>query len=170
MISNRGLFLHLFVPLVQRIMDEYVEEKNSYRTRTNHKSSLPTGVPPDVSYHLPEDYGGVEGLIPVPPEAVQTILDEVYPDREELFMISPPRFHALIEDLIVRLGWSGVHVDLSNVWELYSHLLSRLEEMDLDLDELALTPLPLFNDDNASDYSSEEDEESDDFLEHDDVY
>lgn len=162
---NRAVFLHLWVPLVQRIMDEYVEEKNSYRTRTNYKSCLPTGVPPDVAYHLPTDYGGTEGLIPVPIEVVQTILHEVYPDREELFMVSPPRFHTLVEDLIMNTGWAGVEIDMTNVWELYNVLIGKLDEMVLDLDELA--EVPSYNDDDESNYDSESDK-SDDFIEHDD--
>lgn len=162
--SYSAVFLHLWVPLVQRIMDEYVAEKNSYCTRSNKKSALPTGVPPDVAYHLATDYGGTEGLIPVPAEVVQRLLDDVYPDRDQLFMVSPPRFHTLIEELVMQTGWSGVEIDMANVWDLYAELLSKLDDMELDLDELA--EVPSYNDDDVSNYESESDE-TDNFIEHD---
>ncbi|KAH9808366.1 hypothetical protein DFH28DRAFT_1136302 [Melampsora americana] len=115
-------------------MDEYVEEKDTYRTCKNHHSCLPTGVPAKACYFSPKAHGGKEGLTPVPDDIIQEMLDKFYPDRHDLFVVSPEPFNTLLNNLISDLGWSTDDLDLNNVWILFEQMHEVLSQMDLDLD------------------------------------
>lgn len=94
------LFLHLWVPIVQELLDRYTAMKNSARTRKNKNSGLPTSVIPDVIFSSPEKYNAVEGLIPVPKETIQTLRERHFPDAELLFQVSPKRFEQQVDSVL----------------------------------------------------------------------
>lgn len=135
---QKALFLHLWIPLVQRVMNSFIDRKNTYRTRKNQNSHLPTSVAPDTCFYLPQNYGGTQGLIPVPREDIQRMIEEQYPDRESLLQVSPSQFSQEVSTLIQRLGVQEDKITLNNVWTVFQRVLPllRLIEEHLDLDEL----------------------------------
>ncbi|KAJ3318309.1 hypothetical protein HDU76_000866 [Blyttiomyces sp. JEL0837] len=54
---DKFVFWYVFMPLTQRILDDYVRERNTSRRRKQKNSILPH-APPDVCYAIPEKYGG----------------------------------------------------------------------------------------------------------------
>jgi hypothetical protein len=118
-------------------MNSFMERKNTYRTRKNQNSHLPTGVAPNTCYNSPQNYDGTQGLHPVPQEAVQQIINDQYPDRADLLQVSPPDFSLQVSTLIQRLGVQEDHITLNNVWKVFERVLPllRLIEIEFDLEE-----------------------------------
>lgn len=113
-------------------MDEYVEDKNAYRTRHNKHSHLPTNVPADVAYYCPEKYGGERGLIPIPDHIIQSMMDLFYPDVEELFQFCEPDFLKIVEAIATEEGIIMGDLDLVSVWEAFAKILTRLQELGVE--------------------------------------
>lgn len=117
--------------MVKRIMDEFVEDKNLYRTRRNDHSHLPTMVPADVAYFCPEIYGGERSLVSVPDGIIQKMMDTFYPDCEELFQYCDPEFKKLVEMIAEEEGVILAKLDLVSVWKAFDKILTVLEELGI---------------------------------------
>lgn len=120
------------MPLVQRAMDSFAKRKNTYRTRKNHESRLPTGVSPDTCYHSPSNYDGIQGLTPVPREVIDSLIATRYPDSEELERVSAPIFGWQVSKLISRLGFHESSINLENVWVVFSRVLEFLSHLQFN--------------------------------------
>lgn len=131
----RALFLHLFIPLVQRILDSFTLERNFSRIAKSKHSNVPTGVSPEVCHHNPEKYDGYDGGVEVPKDLVQGMIAHYYPDEETLFQISPPIFAATVSQVIADLGYLESHITLNDVWKIFQEVLVILKQVDVDLDE-----------------------------------
>ncbi|KAG0147440.1 hypothetical protein CROQUDRAFT_22382, partial [Cronartium quercuum f. sp. fusiforme G11] len=118
------------VPLVQCILDDWLKEKNSYQMCLNQLSVLPTGVQPKVCYFLPEKFGGNQGLVLVPLDVVQGILDEIYPDRQKLFMVSSPDFEFIVNKIMAQHGWSIGQLEITNMWMVFELLIEELNNIN----------------------------------------
>lgn len=116
--------------MIQRFMNEYVDDKNTFRTRRNTNSHLPTGVPADLCYYCPESYGGEEGITWIPEEFVDEMINTCYLDTEDLFRVSTPDFEWKMKRIMKSLGIKLQDMDLVSVWEAFVTILPILEEIE----------------------------------------
>ncbi|PLW15655.1 hypothetical protein PCANC_15094 [Puccinia coronata f. sp. avenae] len=86
------VFLYLWVPLLQKALDDWTSNYNSYKRRFDKKSTLPTQCSADWAYKYPEDRAGEHGLIPVPLSAVEVLQNAFYPEGSHLMRTSPQWF------------------------------------------------------------------------------
>lgn len=115
--------------MVQRIMNEYVDDKNLYRTRRNDHSHLPTKVPADVAYYCPETYGGERGLVPIPDKTIKAMMDTFYPDCEELFEYCDHDFKKLVEMIAAEENIELDQLDLVSVSVSFDTISTVLEDL-----------------------------------------
>ncbi|KNZ53004.1 hypothetical protein VP01_3373g2 [Puccinia sorghi] len=94
------LFLYLWVPLLQHSLDEWTNNYNTFKRRLDKKSMLPSRCSADWCYTYPEEQGGKNGLVPVPPEAANTLQTAFYLDGAELMRVTPPCFSEEIGKLV----------------------------------------------------------------------
>lgn len=124
--AQKELFLYLWVPLVQSILDQHVLEYNTFRRRMDKKSELPTGCSADECYSAPIFYGGQHGLIPVDSTIVDAIIAEEYPDREALFGIVNSEFSTAADAVLARWHVHRRDIKLENVWAVFKVLYREL--------------------------------------------
>ncbi|EFP84313.2 uncharacterized protein PGTG_10033 [Puccinia graminis f. sp. tritici CRL 75-36-700-3] len=124
------VFLYLWVPLLQEALNEWTTNYNSYKRRLDKKSSLPTQCSADWCYAYPDRKGGIQGLIPVPPSAVKTLEEAFYPEGPQLMQTSPTWFYETIEQLQSGLGLVIPNVNVHNVWEVFSLILTAVNTYD----------------------------------------
>ncbi|PLW56756.1 hypothetical protein PCANC_01643 [Puccinia coronata f. sp. avenae] len=124
------VFLYLWVPLLQKALDDWTSNYNSYKRQFDKKSTLPTQCSVDWAYKYPEDQGGEQGLIPVPLSAVEVLEDAFYPEGSHLMRTSPQWFCEVIVLLQSGLGLVIPLVDVHNVWEVFSLILTSIKIYD----------------------------------------
>ncbi|KNZ64023.1 hypothetical protein VP01_10759g1 [Puccinia sorghi] len=73
---------------------------------------------------------GKNGLVPVPPEAANTLKTAFYPDGAELMRVTPLWFSEAIGELVQGTEALIPVVDVQNVWDVFSSILSLIKEYD----------------------------------------
>ena len=86
-------------------------------------------------YYAPDAHEGMQGLIPVPTEAVDRLLEEKYPDPSLLFNFTPPTLTAQINHILDLWGLTVHSLDLNNIWPVFTEVLTILRTLYVDLDE-----------------------------------
>ena len=124
---SRLLFLYLWVPLLQRSLDEWTNNYNLFKRRQDKKSMLPSGCSADWCYTYPEEQGGHIGLVPVPTEAAEALQNAFYPEGVDLMRTSPLWFSEVIDKLVRGIEPAIPVVDIHNVWDVFSSILSLIE-------------------------------------------
>ena len=115
---------YVFVPTMQKLCNDFVLVYNNYRQRKNVNSKLPSNVQPEHAYNCPEEFEGQNCLTPIDPVLIEELLDEHYPNRDELIggYVEAEHgriFDQLMEDHILVLEGR----DMQETWELYDQLL-----------------------------------------------
>ncbi|KNZ55840.1 hypothetical protein VP01_2566g2 [Puccinia sorghi] len=124
------LFLYLWVPLLQHSLDEWTNNYNTFKRRLDKKSMLPSRCSADWCYTYPEEQGGQNGLVPVPPEAADTLQTAFYPDGAELMRVTPLWFSEAVGKLVQGIEAPIPVVDIHNVWDVFSSILSLIKAYD----------------------------------------
>ncbi|KAG0150549.1 hypothetical protein CROQUDRAFT_38047 [Cronartium quercuum f. sp. fusiforme G11] len=128
---HKAVFLHLFIHLIQRILDSSILEYNFNQIPKSKCPTVLTGVAPEVCYDAPKNYKGTEGGIEVPKEVVKNMIAQYYPDEDRLFQITPPIFANKISNIIVQLGIIESEICLNNVWSIFKQVIERFESIDV---------------------------------------
>jgi hypothetical protein len=126
----RLLFIYLWVPLVQRSLDDWTNNYNTYKRRLDKKSSLPTRCSADWCFNYPKEQGGEQGLIKVPGEAADALEKEFYPEGDELLRTTPKWFSDIISDLQAAFDLEIPIVTVHNVWEVFTVLNQAIRAYD----------------------------------------
>ena len=71
---DRQLLAYVFIPIVQRECDIFVNYWNSHRIRGQDKLEIPAGVP-DHMFSFPEQYGGTNMGIPLSKHELREVAD-----------------------------------------------------------------------------------------------
>ncbi|EHS63088.1 uncharacterized protein PGTG_21418 [Puccinia graminis f. sp. tritici CRL 75-36-700-3] len=124
------LFIYLWVPLVQRSLDDWMNNYNTYKRRLDKKSSLPTRCSADWCFNYPEEQGGEQGLIKVTGEAADALEKEFYPEGDELLRTTPKWFSDIISDLQAAFDLAIPIVTVHNVWEVFTVLNKAIRAYD----------------------------------------
>lgn len=120
---QKKLFQYIWIPLVQCIMDVYMEETN---TRRNRLSVLPTGVSPNYAFSTPHLHEAEQCLIPVSVEHINH-LKATYP--ETLFEYIEPELKASFDFAFQSLHIIPDAITLQNAWVTFTRVLACLEQM-----------------------------------------
>ena len=91
---------------------------------------LPSGCSADWCYTYPEEQGGHNRLVPVPTEAAEALQKSFYPEGVELMRTSPLWFSEVIDKLVWGIEPVIPVVDVHNVWDVFSSILSLIEAYD----------------------------------------
>ncbi|EGF96950.1 uncharacterized protein MELLADRAFT_70319 [Melampsora larici-populina 98AG31] len=132
-VVHRLLFLHLWVPMIQTSLNQWMHDYNSYSKRFDEKTQLPTGCSPDVCYHAPVANKGVEGLIPIPAGVVDDLQAQYYPNANELMMTSPPWLAEFVTATQTELNIVPTRIDMDNIWPTFHRILAFMRAYDQNL-------------------------------------
>ncbi|EGG11774.1 uncharacterized protein MELLADRAFT_59455 [Melampsora larici-populina 98AG31] len=130
---HRLLFLYLWVPLVQDSLNKWMHDYNSYRKRRDKRTVLPTACAPNYCYYAPVSANGVEGLIPVPPERVDGLRAQYYPNAEQLMITSPEWLTEFVTAAQPALQIDPATINMDNVWTAFDQILGFMRAYDLSL-------------------------------------
>lgn len=103
---------------------------------------MPTSCRPNVAYFSPEKYGGQQGLLQIPIEDIDEILEAQYPDGEALCRISPALLSQHVSESLWDLGVPADAIIMNHFWHVHQSVVTRLVEVhyhiyhDLDMDRL----------------------------------
>jgi hypothetical protein len=123
-VLDREIFLDLWIPLIQQIMDNHVLEYNNFRMRKQRNTGLPSGRSPNYCYDSPATLGGVQNLLPIPTEVIDRMITEQYPDIETLFETQYPGIHNRIRILLREVF--PAPITLANVWVAFREVYKKL--------------------------------------------
>ena len=73
-LTHRQLLAFVYVPIVQRECEVFVEYWNSHRIRSQENLEIPTGVPNHI-FNFPEKYGGKNMGIPLAHDQLQDVAE-----------------------------------------------------------------------------------------------
>lgn len=73
-LTNRQLLAYVYLPIVQRECDTFVNNWNSHRIRNQENLEIPTGVPNHM-FNFPEQYGGRNMGIPLTQDQLQDVAE-----------------------------------------------------------------------------------------------
>lgn len=126
---NRDLFYWVFVPVVQKSLDEFREYWNQHKVRPQDAKYMPSGhVPVDALEH-PETFNGTDCLIRVP----QHIIDEFrrhltdnedIGQRESCLAFYSTEFAASALTAYQAIGFPSI--SLHNAWDVFLQMSSAL--------------------------------------------
>jgi hypothetical protein len=122
------LFQFLWIPVFQASVDIWVDGYNHYRKRYDKLTTLPTGVTPEFAYTTPEYFHTTNQLVPIPSADTDALLQQKYPDSQNMFAHTPTDFHELATSVMAHLGLDFSNIDLGNVWEAFRLMLPHIEE------------------------------------------
>ncbi|KAI7933024.1 hypothetical protein MJO28_017860 [Puccinia striiformis f. sp. tritici] len=127
------LFKFLWIPVLQSSVDIWVDSYNHHRKRFDKNTTLPTACTPDFSYSTPEFFHTTDQLVKVPSHHIDGLMQESYPDVQEMFAHTPPDFHEVASTIMAELGYEFCNIDPGVLIRLNSKsiLLSTARDRDL---------------------------------------
>ncbi|KAF9470531.1 hypothetical protein BDN70DRAFT_888988 [Pholiota conissans] len=80
--DEQHLLLHdwIWPKFIQDELNSFQNRMNSHVSCTDRNKAMPSGVAPAIAYALPERHGGVDCLIPVDRDVIQSLMDEIGED------------------------------------------------------------------------------------------
>jgi hypothetical protein len=123
---QRVVFLYIFVPLVQRLLNDYLARYNSFRKRRNPRSILPTGCSPDYAFNCPETFGGVQCGINVDVGLIDQIMAREYPNPTVMNETIDHRMSVALDRLMLEANLRHEEITLNNAWAAFSTLLQKV--------------------------------------------
>ncbi|KAH9444929.1 hypothetical protein Pst134EB_025181 [Puccinia striiformis f. sp. tritici] len=105
------LFKFLWIPVLQSSVDIWVDSYNHHRKRFDKNTTLPTACTPDFSYSTPEFFHTTDQLVKVPSHHIDGLMQESYPDVQEMFAHTPPDFHEVASTIMAELGYEFCNID-----------------------------------------------------------
>ncbi|KAH9466394.1 hypothetical protein Pst134EB_001450 [Puccinia striiformis f. sp. tritici] len=124
------LFLYLWVPLLQRGLDEWKVNYNLFQRRPDKKSMLPSGCSADWCYTYPDQEDGEQGIVTVPTTAVDALQSAFYPNLEDMMRTLPAWFTESIDELVQGLRITIPLVDVHNVWAIFADMDLAISNYD----------------------------------------
>lgn len=117
--------------MIQNELTKYVDFYNSFPRRKDRRTKLPTGCDANYCFQNPvEEFGGVQGLIPVPKEMLEEIEVMDYPERGILWSFTPDWFSEKVDEVMENLNYSYHSLHMSNIWDVFTAILVELKKLD----------------------------------------
>ncbi|EGG11037.1 uncharacterized protein MELLADRAFT_60056 [Melampsora larici-populina 98AG31] len=104
-----------------------------HRKQRDKRTVLPTACAPNYCYYAPLSANGVEGLIAVPPERVDGLRAQYYPNADELMMTSPMWLTEFVTAAQTTLQIEPAAITMDNVWTAFHQILAFMRAYDLSL-------------------------------------
>ncbi|KZV99427.1 hypothetical protein EXIGLDRAFT_605785, partial [Exidia glandulosa HHB12029] len=121
--THRAVMQWVWARVVQSAVSLWVDGRNSDHIRKQDEMNLPSGGRPDDFYFSPEDWGGVDCLVPVPDDVLDALIEEFTPP--DLFTFGSPDVEAHCE-AVHRVALNSVHLDVKNAWGVICHMITLL--------------------------------------------
>lgn len=113
----------LWPKLLRKKLAEFMESRNSYKSRKDPNKPGPSGMSRNVAFSLPHKWGGQNLLLPVDVTLIQEIKEHMGGDQILEFVSA--EYSAQVQGIYDELGVQNL--DFGNVWEVFKSLLARLE-------------------------------------------
>ena len=115
----------LWPKLLRKIAGEFMESRNSYKSRRDNTKPGPSGMSRNEAYSLPHKWGGQQCLLDVDLDVVREIKDFIS-NGEDLFRfpLVTVEFEKAAED-----AYETLHIQdlsLTNVWNVFTMMLPLL--------------------------------------------
>ncbi|KAF8967102.1 hypothetical protein BDZ97DRAFT_1903511 [Flammula alnicola] len=115
----------LWPKLLRKLVEEFMESRNSYKSRFDHNKPGPSGMSRNEAFSLPHLWGGRQCLLDVNMDVIRELKD-IISEGEDMFRfpLVTPQFEHDAENV-----YESLHVqDLSlcNVWSVFSSMLPPL--------------------------------------------
>ena len=97
---------------------------NAHKVRFDKAKKLPSGVSPNISYALPERYGGHDCLQPVDRDVVRKLMEDI--GGEDLIRFVDEHYA-----LRAQRVFDSLHIEsvtLANVWEVFQKMIPYMIE------------------------------------------
>ncbi|THH19591.1 hypothetical protein EW146_g1615 [Bondarzewia mesenterica] len=128
---HRDLFYWIFPPLVQEQLDDFRNWWNQHRIRSQKDKSMPSGHVPAHAFSVPEQYGGVDCIIPVSPAIIeelrQMVTDDVGPREEHLGWVTK-EFSVLASRVYHEVGSPKLTLETS--WDVFQRMSDVLSDSE----------------------------------------
>ncbi|KDR70020.1 hypothetical protein GALMADRAFT_230371 [Galerina marginata CBS 339.88] len=133
-ILDELVFRWVFIPWMQKELDAWCTRINNSRKRKDRNKILPHGVP-NLIYDSPHRFGCLDFKINVQPEAVEHVRNLYAPADDPVFELVPAEFAHHAQVLYESMGKPVV--TWKNVWDVYSELLRRFENLEIAIQSIA---------------------------------
>ena len=84
-----------------------------------------------MCYDKPEEFDGIQGMIPIPHQAIINLENEFYPNPDQLLSTSPEWFKILINDIMNSFEIPQHPLTTSNVWEIFGRTMEAIQAYDM---------------------------------------
>jgi hypothetical protein len=108
-------------------VDCWVSIYNASRKHKDNLTELPYSCSPKVAYSTPKHFGPTDQLIHVPQEDTNFILENTYPESEEIFTHTPDWFHDLASLIMQEMGFHFVQMAPGRVWAIFDKMLPYIQ-------------------------------------------
>ncbi|KAH9456554.1 hypothetical protein Pst134EA_011818 [Puccinia striiformis f. sp. tritici] len=122
------LFKFLWIPVLQSSVDVWVDSYNHHLKQFDKNTTLPTACTPDFSYSTPKFFHTTNQLVKVPSQHIEGLMQESYPDVQEMFAHTPPDFHEVASTIMAKLGYEFSNIDPGGVWLVFHNMLPHNKE------------------------------------------
>ncbi|KAI6152555.1 hypothetical protein BKA82DRAFT_4338062 [Pisolithus tinctorius] len=119
------VFRWLFIPWLQRELDQYRDRVNNSRKRRDKNKVLPHGIP-ELIHTCAEDYGALDFKVMVDPKTIEDVRQLYIKADHPVFDLVPHALNAFIDECYIRLG--SPSVQRNTIWAIYLDLLSLLQQ------------------------------------------
>jgi hypothetical protein len=119
----RGLARYIWGKIVQLRLDQYKAEHADHKIRKQNNRLLPSGGRPRQFYENPERYNGMNSLIAIPSEDIQSLISQFVP--ADLFYFCSPTLHEAATDALFQLG--NPELTVHSGWAVFSQVLPMVQ-------------------------------------------
>jgi hypothetical protein len=114
--------------VVQDALDQHKKfHAENHKIRSQAKRLLPSGGRAGQFYDHPEQYGGVQCLIPVPPEDIALLIETYVPHN--IFHFCSDELHHATTGALVQLG--NPPVKQETAWSIFAQVLAMVHLMGI---------------------------------------
>ena len=118
----RQLCQWLWPKLLQKLLKEFMESRNSYKSRLDHNKPGPSSMSRNEAFSLPHLWGGKQCLLDVNMDIIQELKDIISEGKDMFhFPLVTPQFEHNADNI-----YESLHIqDLSlcNIWSIFSSML-----------------------------------------------
>ncbi|KAI6156702.1 hypothetical protein BKA82DRAFT_4009262 [Pisolithus tinctorius] len=117
------VFHWLFIPWLQRELDQYRDQVNNSHKCQDKNKVLPHGIP-KLIHTCAEDYGVLDFKVMVDPKTIEDVQQLYIKADHPVFNLVPHVLNAFIDKCYIQLG--SLSVQHNTIWVIYLDLLSLL--------------------------------------------
>ncbi|KAF9058918.1 hypothetical protein BDP27DRAFT_1186897, partial [Rhodocollybia butyracea] len=113
-------FRWITIPWLQEHLDQWAQQRNSFRPKRHKHKFLPHGPPVHIRT-CPQDFEALDFKVGVSPQLISELWHEYAPPNHEVFLLTPPAFNAAANIVYAHMGHPDV--DHHSFWSVYRNLL-----------------------------------------------